>query len=81
MDWEKRVVRATLEGAGEFPGVQLQILLRRLEACPEALPFIADAIEEMGQWHKRHAEELRAEFHRRAGGPEVVPMNPKGGSA
>ncbi|SUZ31116.1 hypothetical protein ROE7235_00851 [Roseibaca ekhonensis] len=30
MDWEKQVVRRTMQGAGEFPGVQLQILLRRL---------------------------------------------------
>lgn len=28
MDWEKQVVRRTMQGAGEYPGVQLQILLR-----------------------------------------------------
>lgn len=43
MDWQKTVVRRTLECAGEYPGVQLQFLLQRLEKHPEALPAIAEA--------------------------------------
>ena len=31
-DWQREVVRRTLEGAGDYPGVQLEFLLRRLEA-------------------------------------------------
>ena len=74
MTWERQIVRRTLEGAGEYPGVQLELLLRRLEACPEALPHIADAIREMGQWYQRHANELEAEGRRRAGGAEIVTL-------
>lgn len=36
MDWGKQVVRRTLEGAGEDPRVQFELLLQRLESCPEA---------------------------------------------
>jgi len=74
MIWEKQIVRRTLEGAGEYPGVQLELLLRRLEACPEALPHIADAIRDMGHWYARHADELEAEGRRRAGGAEIVTL-------
>jgi len=72
MNWEKQVVRATLEGAGDYPGVQLQLLLQRLESHPDALPAIADAIRDMGEWFLRHAAELEAEGLRRAGGAEVI---------
>ena len=81
MDWEKQVVRRTMQGAGEYPGVQLQILLRRLEAYPEALPAIVDAIRDMGEWYLRHADELDAEYRRRNGGAEVVTLDPEGGAA
>ena len=77
MDWQKQVVRATLEGAGEHKGVQLQFLLQRLEACPEALPAIADAIEDMGRWSEQQAEALRAEIRRRRGGAEIIPLDRK----
>ena len=80
MDWEKQVVRRTLEGAGEYPGVQLQILLRHLEACPDALPFIADAAEAMGEWHKRHAEELRDEVLRRRRKADLAVVKENGGA-
>ena len=60
MDWQKDVVRRTLEGAGAHPGVQLEFLLRRLEAHPEALPAIADAIRDMGQWWAAQAAGLDA---------------------
>lgn len=72
MNWQKDIVRRTLEGAGEYPGVQLQFLLTRLEQHPDALPAIADAVGDMGQWHQDHAKELEAERIRRAGGGEVI---------
>ncbi|QIE42325.1 hypothetical protein G5B39_10495 [Rhodobacteraceae bacterium SC52] len=74
MDWEKQVVRRVMEGAGEYPSVQLQCLLQRLEGCPEALPHIADAIRDMGHWYERHADELEAEGRRRAGGAEIITL-------
>jgi len=77
MDWQKQVVRATLEGAGEYKGVQLQFLLERLEACPEALPAIAASIRDMGHWLERHADELEREGIRRAGGAEIIPLDRK----
>lgn len=77
MDWQKQVVRATLEGAGEHKGVQLQFLLQRLEACPEALPAIAAAIRDMGHWLELQADELEREGIRRAGGAEIVNLPQK----
>ncbi|MEX1234398.1 MAG: hypothetical protein WEB56_05365 [Roseovarius sp.] len=77
MDWDKQIVRRTLEGAGEYTGVQLQLLLTRLEHCPEALPAIVDAIRDMGEWYQQHADELEAEGRRRAGGAEVLNFNPQ----
>ena len=81
LDWQKQVVRQTLEGAGDYPGIQLQFLLQRLEAHPEALPAIADAIRDMGEWYIQHARELDAEASRRAGGADVVALEPEGGAA
>ena len=81
LDWQKEVVRRTLEGAGDYPGIQLQFLLQRLEQHPEAIPAIADAIRDMGQWYLQHAAELEAEGRRRKGGAEVVTLDPKGGAA
>jgi hypothetical protein len=60
MDWNKDVVRRTMEGAGEFPGVQLQLLLSRLEQYPDALPAIADAVRDMGRWWQSQAAGLDA---------------------
>lgn len=77
MDWEKQVVRATLEGAGEYTGVQLQLLLHRLEACPQSLPAIAAAIRDMGHWLELHADELEREGIRRAGGADIVALPKK----
>lgn len=74
MDWQKQIVRRTLEGAGSYPGVQLQFLLQRLEQHPETIPAIADAIRDMGEWYQRHADELEAEGRRRNGGAEVVTL-------
>ena len=65
MDWQKQVTRRVMEGAGEHTGVQLEFLLHRLEACPEALPAIADAMEDMGHWQEQQANALRAELARR----------------
>ena len=77
MDWQKQVTRRVMEGAGEYTGVQLEFLLHRLEACPEALPAIADAIEDMGRWSEQQAEALRAEISRRRGGAEIIPLDRK----
>lgn len=68
LDWQTDVVRGTMEGAGQFPGVQLQLLLTRLEAHPDALPAIAAAIRDMGEWYAGHADALRDEHARRTGG-------------
>ena len=78
MNWQKQIVRRTLEGAGDYPGIQLQFLLQRLEQHPEAIPAIADAIRDMGEWYLQHAAELEAEGRRRKGGADVVPLS-KGG--
>lgn len=72
MNWSKDIVRRTLEGAGEYPGVQLQFLLTRLEQYPDSLPAIADAIRDMGHWYEQHANELEAEGRRLAGGAEII---------
>ena len=61
MDWEKQIVRRAMEGAGEHPAAQLQFLLQRLEACPEALPAIVNAIEDMADFQEQQAKTLRAE--------------------
>ncbi|MCM2561355.1 hypothetical protein M8756_00095 [Lutimaribacter sp. EGI FJ00015] len=74
MNWEKQIVRRTLEGAGDFPGIQLQFLLQRLEAHPEAVPAIVDAIRDMGGWFEQHAKELEAEGRRRNGGAEIIEL-------
>ena len=75
MDWERQIVRRTLEGAGDYPGIQLQFLLQRLEQHPETIPAIADAIRDMGEWYLQHAAELEAEGRRRNGGADVVPLS------
>ena len=72
MDWQKDVVNRTVQGAGEYPGVQLQFLLMRLEQHPESLPAIAAAIRDMGVWFERHADELEAEVRRRNGGADTT---------
>lgn len=72
MDWQKDVIRRMMEGAGDQTGAQLCFLLHRLEAYPDALPAIADAIEDMAAFHEQQAEALRAEIQRRNGGAEVT---------
>ena len=72
MNWQKQVVRRTLEGAGDYPGVQLQFLLQRLERHPETIPAIADAIRDMGEWFMQQAAAL--ERHGQRSG-EVVPFD------
>ena len=74
LDWQRDVVRRTLEGAGDYPGVQLEFLLRRLEGHPEALPAVADAIRDMGEWFMAQADALEAEARRRKGGAEVITL-------
>ncbi|MDA3857200.1 MAG: hypothetical protein PF480_02915 [Roseovarius sp.] len=74
MNWEKHIVRRTLEGAGDQSGAQLQFLLQRLEACPEALPAIVAAVEDMAEFQDHQAKALRAELHRRKGGAEIIEL-------
>ena len=74
LDWQRDVVRRTVEGAGDYPGVQLEFLLRRLEAHPEALPAVADAIRDMGHWFTAQADALEAEGRRRKGGAEIITL-------
>ena len=74
LDWQRDLVRRTIEGAGDYPGVQLQFLLQRLEEYPEAIDAICDAIGDMGHWFREHAKEMRREALRRRGGAEVVPF-------
>lgn len=72
--WEKHVVQRTIAGAGDFPGVQLHFLLKRLEQCPDALSAIADAIRDMGAWFEAQAAALEAEGRRPIGGAEIIPL-------
>lgn len=65
MNWSKEIVQRTMQGAGENTGVQLQFLLMRLEQYPDALPAIAEALDDMGAWHLQQAEALRGEVARR----------------
>ena len=65
MNWQKQITRRVMEGAGEHMGVQLEFLLQRLEACPESLPAIADAMQDMARWQEQQASALRAEAARR----------------
>ena len=60
LDWQKDVVCRTVECAGDYPGVMLQLLLRRLEQHPETIPAIADALEDMGAWCSAEAAGLNA---------------------
>lgn len=78
MNWSKDIVRRTMEGAGEYPGIQLQLLLMRLEAFPDSVPAIADAIRDMGEWYQQHADELEGETRRRNGGADVVSITGEG---
>jgi len=72
MNWQKDVVNRTVEGAGDNPSVQLQLLLMRLEDQPNALPVIAAAIRDIGKWFQDQADALEAEGRRRNGGAEIV---------
>jgi ABC-type nitrate/sulfonate/bicarbonate transport system substrate-binding protein len=65
MDWQKHITRRVMEGAGEHMGVQLEFLLQRLEAYPEALPAIAEAVQDMAQWSQEQADAIHAELARR----------------
>lgn len=62
MVWPKQIVRRTMVGAGDYPSVQFQFLLQRLEACPNAVPAIANAIAGMGAWFASQADALEAEI-------------------
>ncbi len=61
MDWNKRITRRVMESGADYPGVQLQFLLQRLEKHPETIPAISEAIRDMGKWYLEHAAELEAE--------------------
>lgn len=79
--WQKQVVHRTLELAGDHPDVQLQFLLQRLEAYPDALDAIIASLDDMAEWAEAQADALEAEGRRRSGGAEIVPLHPDGGAA
>lgn len=60
MDWHTHVVTRVMSSAGAHPEVMLTLLLRKLEAHPEALPAIAGALEDMGRWYQSQAAGLDA---------------------
>jgi hypothetical protein len=72
IDWQKMIVRRTLEGCSDYPAVQLQFLLQRLEAFPDSVGAIAYAIRDMAAWQLAQADALEAEGLRRKGGAEIV---------
>lgn len=74
MDFQKLMVRRTLEGAGENTGMQLQFLLQRLEAYPDAWGAIIEAVEDMATWAQAQAVALEVERRRRAAGAEVIDL-------
>lgn len=74
MDWQRQIVRRTMEGAGDQPGAQIQFLLQRPEAHPEALPAIANAVADKAVLQEQKAEALRAETLRRNGGAEITEL-------
>ena len=49
-----------VSSAGAHPEVMFTLLLRKLEAHPEALPAIAGALEDMGRWYQSQAAGLDA---------------------
>lgn len=76
MTWDEVVARV-MDSGKEHPAVQLELLIRRLEQCPEAIDAIADAVRDMGLWYQAHADALEAEGRRRNGGAEIVALPPK----
>lgn len=72
--WAEFVVDATLAQAAGNERAQLFFLLQRLEACPDALPAIADAVDDLAQMNLRDADALRAEVRRRKGGAEIIQL-------
>ncbi|NHQ75186.1 hypothetical protein HAT86_12040 [Roseovarius gahaiensis] len=74
MNWEKDVIRRTMEAVGEDTGAALDMLLRRLDGVPGATDAIADVVQAMAERHAAHAGELRAEIRRRNGGAEIIEL-------
>lgn len=72
MYWQTLMVRKTRELAAENTGVQLQFLLQRLEAYPDAWEAITNAVKDMAAWNEQQAEALRKEIRRRHGGAEII---------
>jgi hypothetical protein len=65
MNWDKEIVQRKMQGAGDYPGVQLQFLLTHLDQKTESVRTIADAIRDMGGWYLKHAEALCGEVAHR----------------
>ena len=53
-DWH-RLSGTLMDSAGDYPSVQLQFLMQRLEAHPEVKPAIKSAIQDMGNWARENA--------------------------
>lgn len=79
MSWDRHVVRATMMGAGDYPTVQLEFLLRRLEGVPGASAAIAASIRDMGEFYLQQADMLEAEGRRYAA--HVIELHKAGGAA
>lgn len=68
-DWQD-VAKIVNDSGAEYPAVQLNFLVQRLEALshhPDTMGVIADAVRDMGEWYSGHADELRDEVSRRNG--------------
>jgi hypothetical protein len=61
MNWERDIVRATVEGAGPYAHVQLAFVLCRLERVPGGKAAVIAAIRDMAKWYDAHALELENE--------------------
>lgn len=77
MDWDKVIVRRTMELATDNEGALLQFILQRLEAYPDALPAIADAVDDLSALIEHHANALQAEVIGRAAGAQIIPLSQK----
>ena len=60
LNWEQDIVTRMLTSSEGYEGVQLALLLRRLEQHPETIPTIAAALEDMGAWFMAESAGLSA---------------------
>lgn len=75
MGWQKHVARHIMQISGNFPGVQLHLLLKRLEQYPETQPATATATQDMETWCLALQAHQEAENRRRTCANECRPLN------